>query len=98
VASNVPTGLGASLRKERVAAGNIFFGMDLVELISSPIALIGNREKTNAMNGSRGRAETGKMQAKLVPGKVREVEKREQNKHGKHDAAPGKNRICWENC
>ena len=48
------------------------------------------------MNRSRSRAEAVRMQTKLIPGKVREVEKREQYKHGEHKAAQGKNTICWE--
>jgi hypothetical protein len=98
VANHIPTRLRASLGKERVAAGNIFFGMDLVEFVCSPIAFVGDGEQTNAMNGSRSSAETGEMETKFVPGKVREVEEREHYKHAKYEATPGKSTICGKNC
>jgi hypothetical protein len=97
VANNIPTGLRSSLGKEGVAARHILFGMNLVEFVSSSTALIRNGQKTNAMNGSCGGTELGNMETKLIPGKVRKVEKREQNEQGKHDASPGKNRTRWEN-
>jgi hypothetical protein len=96
VTSNVPAGLGSSLGKERVAAGDIFFGMDLVEFVGSSIAFVGNGEQTNAMNGSRSSAETGKMETNFVPRKVGEIEKGQEYKEAKHEAPPGKDTICWE--
>jgi hypothetical protein len=96
VANHIPTRLRASLGKERVAAGNIFFGMDLVEFVCSPIAFVGYGEQTNAMNGSRSSSETGKMETKFVPGKVREIEKGEEYKEAKHGPPPGRNTICRE--
>jgi hypothetical protein len=96
VTNDVPTGLRASLGKEGVAAGDVFFRMDLVEFVRCATAFIGNGEQTNAMNGSRSSAEAGEMETKFVPGKVREIEKGEEYKEAKHEAPPGKNTIYWE--
>jgi hypothetical protein len=50
VTDNVPAGAIAAVGKERVTAGQIFFGSNIVDLILDFIPLGGDREKANAMN------------------------------------------------
>ena len=77
VAGDVPARPRATLRQKRPAAGNIFFGMNHVEFVGGFVALVGNGKETDAMNGTGGRAQFGKMQAKFVPGEVHEVNEHE---------------------
>ena len=76
--SNIPTGAHAVLREHRVAARNVFFGMDHVEFVGGLAALVGNGQETNAVERTGSRAEFREMQAKFVPGKIRQIDKQQQ--------------------
>lgn len=56
MSQDVPARPIAALREKGVTAGNVFFGMDLIQFKGGFIAFVRNRKQTDAMDGAGGSA------------------------------------------
>ncbi len=72
------------MREERAGAGDVFFGMDGVDLVFDFVAFVRNGEDAQAMDGRSGRAKVGDGQAEMVPGKINRIGDEENcGEHGR---------------
>ncbi len=53
VAGDVPAGIGAGVGEERVGAGDVFFGLDGVDLKFGLAEFAGDGEDAGAMDGAK---------------------------------------------
>ena len=96
VAGHVPAGVIAALREKRMAAGHIFFRMNLVQFKGGFVTFIGNRQEANAMNRAARGTEFGRVKAEFVPREIDQVSDRKQRKEKKNRAGPTKTRTGRE--
>ena len=93
VARDVPAGIVLCVGKDCAGAGKVFFGSECVDLVFGFVALIGNREKADAVDGRVGHAEPRNGEARVVPGEVNRVddekEKRERCDNAENQAGAG---------
>ena len=87
VTGDVPAGASATVGKERVAARQILFGFNGVQLIVYFVVFYGNGQKTDAVDGAVGRTQLGDMETQLVPGEVRKIENRQRAEKREENAA-----------
>ena len=59
VAGNIPAGVVLRVREKRARTGDIFFGSHSVDLVFDFVALVGNGEKADVVNGRIGGAKAG---------------------------------------
>jgi len=85
VSGDVPAGILARVGEQRARTGDVFFGMDGVDLKFSFVAVVGNREDADAMNGRRGGAESGNGGAEMEPGEVDRIGDKEKRREGGRD-------------
>lgn len=62
------------MREKCARAGNVFFGSHSVDLVFDFIALVGNGEKADMVNGGVGNAKPGNGEASVVPGEVKRID------------------------
>jgi len=86
VACDVPAGIALCVGEDCAGAGNVFFGSDRVDLVFRFVALIGNCEKADAMDGRVGGAQARNRDPDVVPGKIKRVGDEEQNRKSRDEA------------
>lgn len=86
VAEDVPARILAGVGEQRARTGDVFFGVYGVDLKFSFVAVVGNREDADAMNGRRGGAELGNGGAEMEPGEVDGIGDKEKRGEGGRDA------------
>jgi hypothetical protein len=77
VTCDVPAGARAALGEKGVAAGDVLFGMDLVEFEGGLVTFVGDGQETNAVNRTGSGTECWEMKADFEPGEVHEIEKKD---------------------
>ncbi len=87
MAGDVPAGVGVGVREECVGAGDIFFGLDGVDLKFGFAEFAGDGENSGAMDGAERGAESGKRAAGVEPGEVEKPEREKKSEKRKEDAA-----------
>jgi hypothetical protein len=80
VARDVPAGAGVGVGEEGAAAGDVFFGMDGVDLVFHFVAFVGNEEYADAMDGGSGGSELGSGEAEVVPGEIHGVDDEKESR------------------
>jgi hypothetical protein len=61
-----------------VAAGQVFFGSQGVDLVLDFVVLSGDGKNPETMNGAGGRTEYRKLETQFVPGEVPEIDEQKQ--------------------
>ena len=92
VAGDVPAGFLIGVGEQGAGAGDVFFGMDFVELVFGFVAFFGNREHANPMDGGTGSAERGSREAEVVPGQVHGIDDEEEERKRGDSAGDETNR------
>jgi len=83
VADYVPAGIVGGVGEEGAGAGDVFFGLDGVNLVFGFVAFVGDGEQADAMDGGVGGTELGNGEAQVIPGDVDGVHnKGEENDSG----------------
>jgi hypothetical protein len=80
VAGDVPAGAVVGVGEEGAGAGDVFFGMNGVDLIFHFVAFVGNEEHADAMDGGSGSSELGSGEAEMVPGEIHGIDDEKQSR------------------
>lgn len=86
MAGDVPAWIETAVGKKCAGAGDVFLRLDGVDLVFGFVALVGNREKADAVNGGVGRAKPGSGEANVVPGEVNRINDEEEDRERSDDA------------
>lgn len=79
VADDIPARIFVDVGKQGTGARNVFFGMNLVDLVFGFVALIGNGEHADAVDRRVGHAEARNGEAQVIPGEVNGVRNEEES-------------------
>lgn len=79
MAGDVPARILIGVGEQGAGAGDILFGMDFVDFVLGLVALVGNREHPDAVDGRVGDAESGYGQAKVIPSEVHGIDNKTQS-------------------
>ena len=75
--------------ENRVAAGDIFFGVNGVEFVFDFVAFRRDGEKADAVYGAGGRSQFGNCGAEMEPGEIDDIEKNNERDDREKNAANG---------
>jgi hypothetical protein len=86
VAADVPAGILAGVGEKRTGTGDVFFGVEGVNLEFGFVAVVRDGEETDAMDGGSDRAELGNGGAEVEPSEVNGIGDKEKSGENGRDA------------